>query len=77
MIPSARAEVSYPLGRVAWVDPRAAAWLTLSPQTTLKASAGIFHRRPTPDQLLPTIGNPDLFPEKSIQASDVGVTPLG
>jgi len=69
LVPGARAEVSYPLGRWAWVDPRTAAWLALSPDTTLKASAGVFHRRPTPDQLLPNIGNPNLFPEKSIQAS--------
>lgn len=69
IVPGVRGEVSYPLGRTQWIDPRIAAYLTLTPDTTLTASAGQYHRRPTPDQLLPKVGNPDLLPERSIQTS--------
>lgn len=57
-----------------WVDPRAAAFFELSPATTVKAAAGLFHQPPDyrQGQLSPTFGNPDLLPEGATHYS-VGV----
>jgi TonB family protein len=66
MIPSVRVDGDSYIGR-AWVDPRLSAFYALSEQLLLKAGVGLYHQPPSPDRLVPKLGNPKLREERSVQ----------
>jgi len=49
-------------------DPRLWARYSATEATAIKAYAGIYHQAPNPANIDPSIGNPDLTPERSWQA---------
>ena len=50
-------------------DPRLAFRWDIVPGTTLSAAVGLYHQAPAPDESAPRGGNPDLLPERALQAS--------
>ncbi len=54
------------------VDPRLLLRWQVGPSTVLKAGIGLYQQAPQPEQSAAVIGNPDLLPERSLQAS-IGV----
>ncbi|HWV38122.1 MAG TPA: TonB-dependent receptor [Vulgatibacter sp.] len=53
--------------RATWVDPRFTTRWTLSEETTLKGSVGLYHQPPQPQYGTVELGNPDLQEEGAIQ----------
>ncbi len=66
--PAVRVDYSSAIAR--WsVDPRIFARLRVGPATALKAGAGVYQQRPSPDQSSKDTGNPDLLFKRSVQYS--------
>ncbi len=65
-----RADGDWRLGhRIAWIDPRIAAYLDVAPKTTVTAAAGIFGSAPQPQETSRVFGNPDLEPLRALHLS--------
>ncbi len=66
LVPGLRADYNFLLD-TGWVDPRLAAFYSVTPTFTLKGAAGLYHQPPDlrGGALSPVFGNPDLSPERS------------
>ncbi|MDF1565772.1 MAG: TonB-dependent receptor [Deltaproteobacteria bacterium] len=51
------------------LDPRLSAIVDLGERTSLRAGAGLYQQQPFYDESAPNVGNPELLPERSFQAS--------